>query len=202
MGDLFTKNTIEAEQFFKLWHTLCGYRSWSILEEISTKAAAIALMVQGSYVCVQDMKACNIYASACSVKLQLIGQPHGGYYDEDRVWHPRASPPSQVTYGLGVGATTIVGAGEAGATELAGVHPGQRVPGAKGTQGLLQVMRLQNEEARRSALSLSWRSSNTSAARCAVPCPSARLAGIGERWPDRAARGVVTACRVVDDSLT
>ena len=71
------------------------------------------------------------------------------------VWHPRASPPSQVTYGLGVGATTIVGAGEAGATELAEGHPGQRVPGAKGTQGLLQVMRLQNEEARRSALSLS-----------------------------------------------
>ena len=112
-------------------------------------------MVQGSYVCVQDMKACNIYASACSLKLQLIGQPHGGYYDEHRVWHPRASPPSQVTYGLGVGATTIVGAGEAGATELAEGHPGQRVPGAKGTQGLLQVMRLQNEEARRSALSLS-----------------------------------------------
>ena len=126
LGDLFTKNTIEAEQFFKLWHTLCGYRSWSILEEISTKAAAIALMVQGSYVCVQDMKACNIYASACSMKLQLIGQPHGGYYDEDRVWHPRASPPSQVTYGLGVGATTIVDAGEAGATELAGaVSPGR-----------------------------------------------------------------------------
>ena len=61
-----------------------------------------------------------------SVKLQLIGQPHGGYYDEDRVWHPRASPPSQVTYGLGVGATTIVDAGEAGATELAGaVSPGR-----------------------------------------------------------------------------
>ena len=92
----------------------------------ATKAAAIALMVQGSYVCVQDMKACNIYASACSMKLQLIGQPHGGYYDEDRVWHPRASPPSQVTYGLGVGATTIVDAGEAGATELAGaVSPGR-----------------------------------------------------------------------------
>ena len=90
-----------------------------------------------------------------AVELQLIGQPHGGYYDERRVWHPRASPPSQVTYGLGVGATTIVGAGEAGATELAEGHPGQRVPGAKGTQGLLQVMRLQNEEARRSALSLS-----------------------------------------------
>ena len=58
--------------------------------------------------------------------LQLIGQPHGGYYDEDRVWHPRASPPSQVTYGLGVGATTIVDAGEAGVTELAGaVSPGR-----------------------------------------------------------------------------
>jgi len=47
-----------------------------------------------------------------------------------------------VTYGLGVGATTIVGAGEAGATERAEGHLGQRVPGAKGTQGLLQVMRL------------------------------------------------------------
>ena len=42
------------------------------------------------------------------------------------VWHPRASPPSQVTYGLGVGATTIVDAGEAGVTELAGaVSPGR-----------------------------------------------------------------------------
>ena len=41
------------------------------------------------------------------------------------------------------GATAIVDAGEAGATELAKGHPGQRVPGAKGTQGLLQDMRLQ-----------------------------------------------------------
>ena len=124
-----------------------------MLEEISTKAAAIALMVQGSYVCVQDMKACNIYASACSLKLQLIGQPHGGYYDERRVWHPRASPPSQVTYGLGVGATTIVGAGEAGATELAEGHPGQRVPGAKGTRGLFTGHASTSEEARSRALS-------------------------------------------------
>ena len=44
---------------------------------------------------------------------------------------------------VGPGATTIVGAGEAGATELAEEHPGQRVLGAKGTQGLLQDMRLQ-----------------------------------------------------------
>ena len=27
LGDIFTKNTIEAEQFFRLWHTLCGYKS-------------------------------------------------------------------------------------------------------------------------------------------------------------------------------
>jgi len=49
-----------------------------------------------------------------------------------------------------------VGAGEAGATELAEGHPGQRVPGAKGTQGLLQDMRLQQRggaPVRRNALS-------------------------------------------------
>ena len=45
LGDIFTKNTIEAEQFFRLWHTLCGYKSWSVLEEITTKAAAIAIVV-------------------------------------------------------------------------------------------------------------------------------------------------------------
>ena len=39
--------TIEADQFFRLWHTLCGYRSWSVLEEITTKAAAIAIVVEG-----------------------------------------------------------------------------------------------------------------------------------------------------------
>ena len=47
LGDIFTKNTIEAEQFFRLWHTLCGYKSWSVLEEITTKAAAIAIYCSG-----------------------------------------------------------------------------------------------------------------------------------------------------------
>ena len=46
LGDIFTKHTIEADQFFRLWHTLCGYRSWSVLEEITGKAAAVAVMVE------------------------------------------------------------------------------------------------------------------------------------------------------------
>ena len=125
LGDIFTKNTIEAEQFFRLWHTLCGYRSWSVLEEISTKAAAIAIVVEGRYLTVRDMRACSAYAGACHAQVQLIGEPEGGYYDESRVWHPHVKTPAQATCGLGVGATTVVGTGKAGAVGLVGARPGQ-----------------------------------------------------------------------------
>ena len=53
-----------------------------------------------------------------TAQLRLIGDPHGGYYDEGRVWHPHVKAPAQATYGLGVGATTMVGPGEAGAAGL------------------------------------------------------------------------------------
>ena len=97
-----------------------------MLEEITTKAAAIAIVVEGRYLTVTDMRACNAYASACHAQLQLIGEPHGGYYDEGRVWHPHVKAPAQATYGLGVGATTIVGLGEAGAAGL-----GERARGSE-----------------------------------------------------------------------
>ena len=97
-----------------------------MLEEIATKAAAIAIVVEGRYLAVTDMRACNAYASACHAQLQLIGEPHGGYYDEGRVWHPHVKAPAQATYGLGVGATTIVGPGEAGAAGL-----GERARGSE-----------------------------------------------------------------------
>ena len=72
----------------------------AVLEEITTKAAAIAIVVEGRYLTVTDMRACNAYASACHAQLQLIGDPHGGYYDEGRVWHPHVKAPAQATYGL------------------------------------------------------------------------------------------------------
>ena len=128
LGDIFTKNTIEAEQFFRLWHTLCGYKSWSVLEEITTKAAAIAIVVEGRYLTVTDMRACNAYASACHAQLRLIGDPHGGYYDEGRVWHPHVKAPAQATYGLGVGATTVVGPGGSRSRWASGSAPGAVSP--------------------------------------------------------------------------
>ena len=95
LGDIsFTKHAIEADQFFKLWHTLCGYRSWSVLDEITGKAAAMAIVVEGEYVSVQDMDALNMMASACHTSLNAY--------------------VSTQAAGLGVGATTIVGSGEAG----------------------------------------------------------------------------------------
>ena len=71
LGDIFTKHTIEAEQFFKLWHTLCGYRSWSILEEITGRAAAVAIEVDGRFVSVQDTRECHMMASACHLALGI-----------------------------------------------------------------------------------------------------------------------------------
>ena len=65
-----------------------------MLEEITTKAAAIAIVVEGRYLTVTDMRACNAYASACHAQLRLIGDPHGGYYDEGRVWHPHVTAPA------------------------------------------------------------------------------------------------------------
>ena len=47
-----------------------------MLEEITTKAAAIAIVVGGRYLTVTDMRACNAYASACHAQLRLIGDPH------------------------------------------------------------------------------------------------------------------------------
>ena len=125
--------TIEAEQFFRLWHTLCGYKSWSVLEEITTKAAAIAIVVEGRYLTVTDMRACNAYASACHAQLRLIGDPHGGYYDEGRVWHPHVKAPAQATYGLGVGATTVVGPGGSRSRWASGSAPGAVSPGQTGS---------------------------------------------------------------------
>ena len=51
----------------------------------------------GSEVPVTDMRACSAYASACHAQLRLIEDPHGGYYDEGRVWHPHVKAPAQAT---------------------------------------------------------------------------------------------------------
>ena len=91
LGDIFTKNTIEAEQFFRLWHTLCGYKSWSVLEEITGKAAAVAIEVEGRFVSVQDTRQCHLMASACHIALNTY--------------------MSTQAAGLGVGATTFQGSG-------------------------------------------------------------------------------------------
>ena len=83
----------EAEkegQFFRLWHMLCGYRSWSVLEEITGKAAAVAVVVEGWYFSVQDTKVCNMLAAACRTELNAYSQAAG----------------------LGVGATTWMELGE------------------------------------------------------------------------------------------
>ena len=114
-------------------HTLCGYKSWSVLEEITTKAAAIAIVVEGRYLTVTDMRACNAYASACHAQLRLIEDPHGGYYDEGRVWHPHVKAPAQATYGLGVGATTVVGPGGSRSRWASGSAPGAVSPGQTGS---------------------------------------------------------------------
>ena len=117
LGDIFTKHTIEADQFFKLWHTLCGYRSWSVLEEITGKAAAVAVVVEGWYFSVQDTKACNMLAAACRTELNAYSQAAG----------------------LGVGATTWMELGESRAAEevsrsmgVQGMARGQASP--KGSQ--------------------------------------------------------------------
>ena len=34
--------------------------------------------MEGRYLAVTDMRACNAYASACHAQLRLIGDPHGG----------------------------------------------------------------------------------------------------------------------------
>ena len=112
-------------------------QSW-ILEEITTKAAAIAIVVEGRYLTVTDMRACNAYASACHAQLRLVGDPHGGYYDgvtEDggRVWHPHVKAPAQATYGLGVGATTVVGPGGSRSRWASGSAPGAVSPGQTGS---------------------------------------------------------------------
>ena len=62
-----------------------------MLEEISTKAAAIAIVVEGRYLTVHDMRACNAYAGACHAQLQLIGEPQGGYYDKSSIRNHRES---------------------------------------------------------------------------------------------------------------
>ena len=103
-----------------------------MLEEITTKAAAIAIVVEGRYLTVTDMRACNAYASACHAQLRLIGDPHGGYYDEGRVWHPHVKAPAQATYGLGVGATTVVGPGGSRSRWASG-SARESVPPAEGT---------------------------------------------------------------------
>ena len=104
-----------------------------VLEEITTKAAAIAIVVEGRYLTVTDMRACNAYASACHAQLRLSGDPHGGYYDEGRVWHPHVTAPAQATYGLGVGATTVVGPGGSRSRWASGSAPGAVSPGQTGS---------------------------------------------------------------------
>jgi len=71
----------------KARHTLCGYRSWSVLEEITGKAAAVAIEVDGRFVSVQDTRACHMMASACHLALNAY--------------------MSTQAAGLGVGATTL-----------------------------------------------------------------------------------------------
>ena len=77
------------------------------IRHIASSWTRPAIVVEGRYLTVTDMRACNAYASACHAQLRLIGDPHGGYYDEGRVWHPHVKAPAQATYGLGVGATTV-----------------------------------------------------------------------------------------------
>ena len=64
---------------------------------------------------------------------RLIGDPHGGYYDEGRVWHPHVKAPAQATYGLGVGATTVVGPGGSRSRWASGSAPGAVSPGQTGS---------------------------------------------------------------------
>ena len=63
-----------------------------MLEEITGKAAAVAVMVEGWYFSVQDTKACNMLAAACRTELNAYSQAAG----------------------LGVGATTWMELGKAG----------------------------------------------------------------------------------------
>ena len=89
--------------------------------------------IMKGYLTVTDMRACNAYASACHAQLRLIGDPHGGYYDEGRVWHPHVKAPAQATYGLGVGATTVVGPGGSRSRWASGSAPGAVSPGQTGS---------------------------------------------------------------------
>ena len=65
-----------------------------MLEAITGKAAAVAVMVEGWYFSVQDTKACNMLAAACRTELNAYSQAAG----------------------LGVGATTWMELGESRAT--------------------------------------------------------------------------------------
>ena len=88
-----------------------------MLEEITGKAAAVAVMVEGWYFSVQDTKACNMLAAACRTELNAYSQAAG----------------------LGVGATTWMELGESRAAEevsrsmgVQGMARGQASP--KGSQ--------------------------------------------------------------------
>ena len=48
-----------------------------MLEEITGKAAAVAVMVEGWYFSVQDTKACNMLAAACRTELNAYSQAAG-----------------------------------------------------------------------------------------------------------------------------
>ena len=87
---LYRQGAVECSEGLRLWHTLCGYRSWSVLEEITGKAAAVAVVVEGWYFSVQDTKVCNMLAAACRTELNAYSQAAG----------------------LGVGATTWMELGE------------------------------------------------------------------------------------------
>ena len=65
--------------------------SWSVLEEITGKAAAVAIEVEGRFVSVQDTRQCHLMASACHIALNTY--------------------MSTQAAGLGVGATTFQGSG-------------------------------------------------------------------------------------------
>ena len=67
----------------------------SVLEEITGKAAAVAVVVEGWYFSVQDTKVCNMLAAACRTELNAYSQAAG----------------------LGVGATTWMELGESRAAE-------------------------------------------------------------------------------------
>ena len=84
-----------------------------MLEEITGKAAAVAVEVDGRFVSVQDTRACHMMASACHLALKAY--------------------MSTQAAGLGVGATTLQGPGrkpgQLGWEEAQGEQQGTDRPG-------------------------------------------------------------------------